>query len=57
LSIVLCQLNRRIELLDETSEAKVRKLSITQLDDLSEALLDFATPADLNRWLNNQPNT
>lgn len=54
LSIVLRLLNRRIGLLDEVSEAKVRQLSITQLDDLSEALLDFMTPADLDRWLNTQ---
>jgi hypothetical protein len=54
LSIVLRLLNRRIGLLDEVSEAKVRQLSITQLDDLSEALLDFSTPVDLDRWLNSQ---
>jgi Domain of unknown function (DUF4351) len=57
LSIVLRQLNRRIGLLDEATEARVRELSITQLDDLSEALLDFAIPTDLDRWLDNQPNT
>jgi hypothetical protein len=38
----------------KVSEAKVRQLSITQLDDLSEALLDFSTPVDLDRWLNSQ---
>ena len=56
LSIVLRQLNRRIGLLDETSEAKVRELSVNQLDELSEELLDFSAPADLDRWLNNQPS-
>ena len=56
LSIVLRQLNRRIGLLDEASETKVRELSVNQLDDLSEALLDFSVSADLDRWLNNQPN-
>ena len=56
LSIVLRQLNRRIGLLDEAREAKVRELSVNQLDDLSEELLDFSVPADLDRWLNNQPS-
>ena len=56
LSIVLRLLNRRVGLLDETSEAKVRVLSMNQLDDLSEALLDFSVPADLDRWLNSQPS-
>ena len=56
LSIVLRQLNRLIGLLDEASEAKVRELFVNQLDDLSEALLDFSVPADLDRWLNSQPS-
>jgi len=54
LSIVLRQLNRRIGLLDEDTETKVRQLSINQLDDLSEALLDFSIPINLDRWLNSQ---
>ena len=37
-------------------EAKVREVSVKQLDDLSEALLDFSVSADLDRWFNNQPN-
>jgi len=57
LSIALRLLNRRIGLLDEAAEARVRELSINQLDDLSEALLDFATPIDLDHWLDNQPST
>ena len=56
LSIVLRQLNRRIGLLDEARKAKVRELSVNQLDNLSEALLDFSIPADLDRWLNSQPS-
>jgi len=47
LSIVLRQLNRRVGLLDEDTETKVGQLSINQLDDLSEALLDFSIPTDL----------
>ena len=56
LSIVLRLLNRRIGLLDEAREAKVRELSVNQLDDLSEAIFDFSVLADLDRWLNNQPS-
>ena len=55
LSIVLRLLNRRIGLLDEAREAKVRALSVNQLDDLSEAIFDFSVLADLDRWLNSQP--
>ena len=54
LSIVLRLLNLRIGLLDEAREAKVRELSVNQLDDLSEAIFDFSVLADLDRWLNNQ---
>ena len=56
LSIVLRLLNRRIGLLDEAREAKVRELSVNQLDDLSEAIFDFSVLADLDRWLNSQPS-
>ena len=56
LSIVLRQLNLRVGLLDESSEAKVRRLSVNQLDELLESLLNFSAPADLDRWLNSQPS-
>ena len=56
LSIVLRLLNRRFGLLDEASEAKVRELSVNQLDDLSEAIFDFSVSADLDRWFNSQPS-
>ncbi|WP_292755296.1 DUF4351 domain-containing protein [Nostoc sp. NMS4] len=35
------------------SEPQIEALSLTQLEDLSEALLDFSTAADLTKWLNN----
>ena len=57
LSIVLRLLNRRIGLLNESLETTVRQLSVKQLDDLSEALLDFESPADLDRWLTDRSNT
>lgn len=51
LSIVLKQLNRRLGVLPESIEAQVRALSLTQVEALGEALLDFSTLADLNAWL------
>jgi hypothetical protein len=36
---------------DEPLQAQVRQLSSLQLEDLSEALVDFATPTDLQAWL------
>ena len=57
LSIVLRQLNRRIGLLNELLETAVRQLSVNQLDDLSEALLDFESSTDLDRWLTDRSNT
>jgi Domain of unknown function (DUF4351) len=33
------------------TETKIRSLSLTQLEELGEALLDFAQPSDLSDWL------
>lgn len=33
--------------------SQIEGLSLTQLEDLSEALLDFYTAANLTKWLNN----
>ena len=43
-------------LLNQSLETTVRKLSTNQLDDLSEALLDFGSSADLDRWLMDRSN-
>lgn len=45
-------LNRRFGTIDSQLQEQVRGLSLTQLEDLSEALLDFETVMDLSRWLN-----
>ncbi len=51
-SLVLRQLARRIGILPVELRSKVEQLSITQLDELGEALLDFEQLTDLTNWLN-----
>jgi hypothetical protein len=43
--------------MSDALEARVIVLSSDQLEDLSEALLDFGMPDDLDRWLNEHPTT
>jgi hypothetical protein len=50
-SLVLRQLNRRIGAIAPETETKVRELSLSRLEELGEALLDFSQPSDLNQWL------
>ena len=51
-NLVLRQLNRRFGSLTGDIEPQIRQLSVEQLEDLGEALLDFATEQDLLNWLN-----
>jgi hypothetical protein len=51
-ALVLRLVNRRLGGLNPTFEAQIRDLSIEQVEDLGEALLDFQTEADLVNWLN-----
>ena len=53
-TIVLRLLRRKIGEIDATLEATIRGLSITQLETLSEALLDFTNRGDLVNWLESQ---
>lgn len=53
-SLVLRQLNRRVGMVSEEMQAKVRSLSISQLEALGEALLDFTDTADLDGWMRSQ---
>jgi hypothetical protein len=50
-SLVLRLLNRRVGVIEPDTEAKVRVLSLSKLEELGEALLDFSQPSDLNQWL------
>jgi hypothetical protein len=50
-ALILRQLTRRLGLIAPAQETQVRSLSLTQLEDLGEALLDFTKPTDLKNWL------
>jgi predicted transposase YdaD len=50
-AIILRLLNRRIGTVDLQLQEHIRRLSLTQLEDLAEALLDFLNEADLVAWL------
>jgi hypothetical protein len=52
LSLVERLLNRRFGSLSPSLQEAVRQLSVAQLEELAEALLDFENEADLEAWLN-----
>jgi predicted transposase YdaD len=45
------QLTRRIGNVDSEVQSQIQALSLTQLEALSESLLDFSQPDDLQHWL------
>ena len=49
-------LNRRFGSLSPSLQESVRQLSVAQLEELAEALLDFEDESDLEVWLNEQSN-
>ncbi|GAA6615599.1 Rpn family recombination-promoting nuclease/putative transposase [Scytonema sp. NUACC26] len=49
-SLVLRQLARRVGELPQQVRQRVESLSLEQLENLGEALLDFTSMADLNAW-------
>ncbi len=51
---IIRQLTRRIGTVSPQLQAQIQKLSIEQLDTLSEVLLDFSNAADLRVWLQSQ---
>jgi hypothetical protein len=51
LSLVMRLLPRRVGTLTPELEQRVQQLSVTELEDLSVALLDFSSPQDLTTWL------
>jgi predicted transposase/invertase (TIGR01784 family) len=53
INMVIRQLTRRCGNVSEGLQAKVRSLSIPQLESLGEALLDFKGIEDLENWLSN----
>ncbi|BDI18224.1 hypothetical protein ANSO36C_40260 [Nostoc cf. commune SO-36] len=52
--LILRLLNRRIGEIDALLIGQIKGLSIKQLENLGEALLDFSNVADLETWLNQQ---
>jgi predicted transposase/invertase (TIGR01784 family) len=50
-SLILRQLNRRVGELPEDVRQQVEILSLEELENLGEALLDFSSMADLQAWL------
>ena len=55
LEILMRQLARRVGEMEESLKVRVEQLSNSQLDELSEVLLDFAGVEDLLVWLEGQP--
>lgn len=51
LELVLRLLTRRLGALADPAAERVRRLPLAELETLAEALLDFRTPEDLERWL------
>jgi len=51
-NLVLRLLNRRFGELPPHITETIQKLTVEQLEDLGEALLDFDSQADLINWLN-----
>ncbi|WP_048753821.1 DUF4351 domain-containing protein, partial [Crocosphaera watsonii] len=51
IKLILRLLNRRLGELAPNIISQVRGLSVEQLEELGEALLDFQTEKDLEKWL------
>ena len=51
LEMALRLLRRRCGELNPQQEARIRSLSLEQLETLAEVLLDFEGPSDLEAWL------
>lgn len=52
IALILRQLPRRVGTVEPELQERVRQLSLTQLENLAEALLDFSSSEDLVTWLN-----
>lgn len=50
-TLIMRQLTRRFGLLAPEIQERLRRLSLDQLEELSEVLLDFVAIADLDTWL------
>ncbi|HYQ90963.1 MAG TPA: Rpn family recombination-promoting nuclease/putative transposase [Candidatus Competibacteraceae bacterium] len=50
-TMILRQLRRRLGPLDTAQETQIQSLSVSELEELGEALLDFHNMAELTAWL------
>ena len=55
-ALILRQLTRRVGNVPIDTEVRVKALSLAQLEDLGEALLDFTQMGDLLAWLDGNLN-
>ncbi|MBD1924952.1 DUF4351 domain-containing protein [Trichocoleus sp. FACHB-90] len=55
LAVIMRLLNRRIGTVAPELQEQIRQLSLPQLEDLAEVLLDFSDAADLVSWLESHP--
>jgi predicted transposase YdaD len=51
LTLIVRLIARRLGQITPEQEIQTRALSLSQLEDLGEALLDFTQPSDLDHWL------
>jgi predicted transposase YdaD len=51
-SVIMRQLNRRLGSVPADRAAQIQQLTVPQLEDLGEALLDFTNLTDLETWMN-----
>ena len=51
ISLILRLLKRKFVKINPESEQKIRELSIEELENLGEALLDFESETQLSNWL------
>ncbi|NJK65688.1 MAG: DUF4351 domain-containing protein [Microcoleus sp. SU_5_3] len=54
LSFLTRQLTRRIGAIAPQISEQIQTLSVEELEDLGEALLDFSEPSDLTNWLSDR---
>ena len=53
--LVISLLNHKLGKIPQALLTKIEALSLEQLEELSKALLDFSTVANLQQWLNSRP--
>jgi predicted transposase YdaD len=53
-TLVMRQLVRRVGVVPSVTETRIRGLSLSQVENLAEALLDFSSVDDLEMWLRSQ---